>query len=206
MAFVPAPNITQVEIRYLLYGQQIENRFMIDNLTGSFADNALDQAIAVWDWVQDELMLNLSNHIELREVVVTDLSSADGGQLTYAPATGVIGGVSGSALPNECAFCVSLHSASRGRSARGRMYLPAIPVSSMADANTLSTASASALVSDVQVLINTINNMGVAFVIVSYVSNNAPRPGGPVYFPVISAVATDNTIDSQRRRKPGVGS
>jgi len=41
--------------------------------------------------------------------------------------------------------------------------------------------------------------------VVSYISNKVPRPGGPVYFPVVSFQYEDLVVDSMRRRKPGVG-
>jgi hypothetical protein len=205
MPFVPAPNIIELEIQYTLEGQQIENRVMVDNLAAVTPADLEEVAILGWNWCEGSLLVHLSSDLNLRQTVTTDLTAIDGGQFFYAPDTTTIGGVAPPTLPNECAFCVSLHSASRGRSARGRMYLPGITVSSMSDNNIVGPATIGVWIDDVQLLINTIAASGRQLVIVSYISGGVPRPGGPVYYPVLSAVATDNVIDSQRRRKPGVG-
>lgn len=205
MPFVPVINTMMVEIRYTLFGQHIENRIMVDN--GTTVDAAALEAVAidVWNWAEATLLPDLSDELLLNAVVATDLSASDGPQFTYAPDATTNGSVTGSMLPNEVAFCVSLHSTSRGRSARGRMFIPAIPVSSTSDANNLSTVAAGALVSDVQELLNTLTTGTRLPIIVSYISDGAPRVGGPVKYPIVSAVATDTLLDSQKRRKPGVG-
>jgi len=205
MAFVPAPNIIEAEIRYTLFGQKIENRIMVDN--GAAVDAAALEAVAiqVWDWAETGLIGGLSTNLQLNAVVCTDLTTNEGPQFTYAPDATTTGGVAGAMLPNEVAFCISLHSTSRGRSARGRMFIPAIPVSATSDANNLSSVAAGALVSSVQTLINDLTTGTRIPVIVSYRHDNAPRSGGPVFFPIVSAAATDTLLDSQKRRKPGVG-
>lgn len=206
MAFVPAPNIIMTEIRYTLFGQHIENRIMVDN--GGTVDSADLEAVAIaaWNWAENTLFAHVSDELHLNQVLTTDLTSGEGGQFTYAPDATTEGAVTGSMLPNEVAFCVSLHTASRGRSARGRMYIPAIPVSLTVDANNLTTVAAGNYVSDVQALISDLTE-GTRFpVIVSYIHDGAPRVGGPVFFPIISAAATDTILDSQRRRRPGIGS
>jgi len=205
MPFVPVSDSMQVEMRYTLFSQHIENRIFVHN--GAPVDAAALEAVAiiVWDWVETHLIGGLSENLHLNEVVATDMTSAEGPQFTYAPDTTTSGGVSGAMLPNEVAFCVSLHSASRGRSARGRMFIPAIPVSATADANNLTAIAAGALVSSVQTLINDLTVDARQPVIVSFRHDGVVRPGGPVLFPIISAVATDTLLDSQRRRKPGVG-
>lgn len=205
MPFVPAPNIIMAEMRYTFNGQNCENRVMIDNLGAPTPADLSAVAVDTWNFVETGLFPNLSHDILLREVVTTDLSTATGAQYTYAPDSTTAGEQGTRALPNECAFCVSLHTASRGRSARGRIYIPAIPAASMVDANNLSSSLVTLLVAAVQSYIDTIAGDSRQLVIVSYVADGAPRPGGPVYFPVLSAVATDSVIDSQRRRKPGVG-
>jgi len=205
MAFVPAPNIVQCEMRATRNGQQIENRIMVDAL--SVPDNAmlLDIATIAWEWWRDEYAAVLPSSINLREVVCTDMSSQNGGQVTYAPVTNIVGGITGGGLPNEVAVCVSLRTGVRGRSARGRLFTLGVAGSQMADENTINATADSLITTAVQALINAIAAKNYVPVIVSYRSNNAPRPGGPVYFVITSAVIVDRVVDSQKRRKPGVG-
>jgi hypothetical protein len=86
------------------------------------------------------------------------------------------------------------------------MFIPAIPSVFMADANNVTGTFASSIVSAVQTLINELTDGTRLPVIVSYIHDNAPRVGGPVYFPILSAASADTLVDSQKRRKPGVGS
>jgi len=206
MPFVPAPNIIMTEVRYVLAGQKIENRIMVDN-GGSVEPADLSAvAIATWNWAETAYIGNLSDDLLLSAVVCTDLTASDAGQYTYAPDATTTGSEANATLPNECAFCVSLHTASRGRSARGRWFVPAIPLAFMVDANNVTAGFASSMVSSLQTLINELTTGTRLPVIVSYRHDNAPRVGGPVYYPIISAAASDTLIDSQKRRKPGVGS
>lgn len=204
MPFVPAPNIVMVELRATNAGQRIENRFMFNVQVGSPGGALQPLATLCWDWWQNTYAAVLPSTVALVESVATDLSSINGGQFTYAPATGVVGGNLTSPLPNEVSLAVSLRSSARGRSARGRFYVLAIPSGEMVDPNTVETVYASQCVSAAQTLINDAQDVA-PLTIVSYRTNNAPRPGGPVYFPVVSAVIVDRVVDSQKRRKPGVG-
>lgn len=206
MPFVSAPNIIQTEFRYTLFGQQTENRIMVDNLAA--VDAAACEAVATlcWDWWELTYSPLITANCTLREVVATDETADDGPQFIYAPDTTTVGTGSGSALPNEVSLCLSLRSASRGRSARGRWYTAGIPNNIMADANNVNSTYASAIVSAMQTLINSIAASDRALVIVSYEHNKVPRPGGPVYYTVEACTLVDTVVDSQRRRKPGVGS
>lgn len=205
MAFVPAPNIVMAEVRCTRNGQNIENRFMINNLSPVDAGALQEIATDVWDWAELVYFPLLVDQVHLREVVTTDLSEQNGEQYTYAPDATTNGVLTGTNLPNEVSLCVSLRSTSRGRSARGRMYFLSIDAEQMADSNNVTNTFATAAAAAVQNLIAAMVTAGRQLTIVSYFTNNAPRVGGPVYFPVTTAVVVDTVVDSMRRRKPGVG-
>lgn len=205
MPFVAAPNIIEVEFRYTLFGQQCENRIMVDNLAAVDAAACEAAAILAWNWWETSYAANITSGCALREVVATDLTASDGAQFTYAPDTTTAGTGSGSAMPNEVSLCVSLRTASRGRSARGRWFVAGIPNTQMANANNIETSYGSAVTSDISTLLAAFATAGQQVVIVSYISGGDPRPGGPVYYPVESCLIVDTVVDSQRRRKPGVG-
>jgi len=205
MAFVPAPNIVQVELRATLAGQNIENRLMVDALEPVTETNLADITNLVSNWAQSTYFDHLPSAVVLREVVGTDLTTQNGQQHTIAPEGGIGGGLSGEPMPNEVTLCVSLRSGNRGRSARGRLYVLALEKVQVSGNNVSGTLAAN-FVADMEALIDVLTTAGYALVIVSYISNKVPRPGGPVYFPVTTAVVTDLVVDSMRRRKPGVGS
>lgn len=205
MPFVPVNNVAMVEMRCLRNGQKIENRVMVDLFAEPTPELLEDVAIVCWNWWENEYAPLLHTEVHLTEVVATSQHEADGPQFTYAPDTTTNGTMGGFALPNEVSYCVSLRSAFRGRSARGRFYTLSISDAQLEDTNTMTGAAADALTSAVQILISDLNTAGYKLIIVSYRTNNAPRVGGPVKFIVQSAVSADLILDSQRRRKPGVG-
>lgn len=205
MPFVPAPNIVMVEVRALLAGQHVENRFMVDVLTAVTPTLVDDVANAVNVWAQGTYFDHLPAAVQLSEVVATDMSVAEGTQVTIAPTGTFVGALDTPAMPNEVTFCISLRSGSRGRSARGRAYVLAITRDAVTG-NDYLAARADQHVSDFQALIDAMTTAGWALVVVSYISGGAPRVGGPVYFPITTPLYTDLTVDSMRKRKPGVGS
>jgi len=205
MPFVPAPNIIQIEMRAVRNGAQVENRIMYDMLAPVTPTNLQDVAIAAWNWWENDYADFLSASVNLKEVVCTDLTVHEGAQYTYAPDTTTVGGIVGLALPNEAAFCVSLRTGHRGRSARGRFYTLSVVFDQMADDNFLEPTAAENFRASVGRLMVNLTAEGGLPVIVSYITNNAPRPGGPVYFPITNVTVVDNEIDSMKSRKPGVG-
>jgi len=205
MAFVAAPNIVQVEWRYLYEGQKCENRINIDNFSPPGVSDLNSLAVAAWNWWETVYSVFISDTVTLASVVTTDMGLQNGSQVTYAPDSTTTGQVLGTVLPNETSFCISLHSDSRGRSARGRWFVAGIVDAYRNTPNTVNAANAESWRAALQNYINTTIEGARATVIVSRFSNGAPRAGGPVYFPIAAAAVTDLILDSQRRRKPGFG-
>lgn len=205
MAFVPAPNIVMVEVRATLEGQQIENRFNINAQEAVTPTIVNDITNVVNNWAITQYFDWLPVAVQLRETVGTDLTVQNGDQVTLVPEAPVVGAVGGAQEPNEVTICVSLRSGLRGRSARGRSYVFALPKVQVSG-NVLSETWIDGFVTSYQILIDALATNGTPLTIVSYRTNNAPRPGGPVYFAVTTALIVDPIVDSMRRRKPGVGS
>lgn len=204
MAFIPAPGIVQCEVRALLDNQRIENRVMVDTLTTVTPEIVAEVANIFNNWVQGTYFDHLPQAVSLTEVVCTDMSSDTGSQHSIAPTGPFVGALSNAPLPNEVTFCVSLRTASRGRSARGRFYVLALQGADVTG-NNLAAGRAVTFVDDINTLRDVMAGEGWRLVIVSYRHDNIVRPGGPVYFPVTNGLAVDLTVDSQRRRRPGVG-
>lgn len=205
MAFVPAPNIVMAEVRALLDGQHIENRFMLN--AQEAVTPAIVQSIAtsVLVWATAEYFPLLPNAVALVEVFARDLTTADGSQYSATPAIATVGGQASIPMPNETTFCVSFRSTASGRSARGRAFVLALP-QPLVVGNIINATLRGQLVDAFNALRTQMDTDGTPLTIVSYVNGGIPRPGGPVYYPVVNCVSVDNVVDSQRRRKPGNGS
>lgn len=206
MAFQPAPNCAKLEIRYINAGQQIENvlNFQLGSATydaaalQELAESAL--AVVISDW-----MPLISDNVTLSEVKATDLENEGGLSFTAFPATTVVGGAGGNALPNETSFAVRMKAATGGRNGSGRVFWPAITVSQTDTANTLTAGTMDDIIDAVQALIDALAVLGHIAVILSRYFNNAQRAEA-VPFAIASVNAFDRVLDSQRRRKPGNGS
>jgi hypothetical protein len=205
MAFIPAPNLVTAEVFALKDGQQIENRFTIDVLTTP-TDAIVDDVANIVDvWAQAHYFHHLPNTVSLRGVQATDVSVANGSQHLITPEGSVVGTLDAPAMPNEVTLCLQLKTGSRGRSARGRCYILGLARSDVTGENTFWSVRATDLVADFTALKAAIDGAGWSWVVASYVANRVPRPGGPVYFPILSVAFQDLIVDSMRSRKPGVG-
>lgn len=209
MAFIPAANTAQCKIKYLYAGQQIMNDVYFRKV-GGFDQAGLDSlANTVWDHWATQVMIDLASGLTLTEVEAVDLTTQT------SPVGRHIQTLSGSVntgnLPNNVAFAIKFLTALRGRSYRGRIYLPGISLSSELNSGSLLTAAADSLRDDVEGAIADIKLAEtVEHVVVSRFSgvdvNHKPIPRvSAVVTPVTAVVYTDTAFDSQRRRLPGRG-
>lgn len=204
MAFVPAPNIVQLEFRVSLDGQQCENRVMVDCLV-PVTEAIVGQLAAVGrDWMINHEKNFLTGDVTLVACQATDMSALNGSQVLINLPADTTGEQDGPTEPNEVSFCIKLGSGSRGRSARGRFYVVGVP-RPFVSANRVTGAWADQVTSNLVALADAVSDWGGKLVIVSYISQGVPRPGGPVYFEVVTIGYTDLIVDSQRSRRPGVG-
>lgn len=198
MAFVPVPNGFLARVRYTLFDQLIENTLWF--ITADPPSEVLTPiASTVLDAWGDNVMPLLSQDLTLREVYVTDESEQNGGSATATFGTGPLaGGVSNSGLPGNVALCVSFRTAQRGRSFRGRIYLPGLYETAVTG-NQIGSTIATSLVNAVETAVAAVEALGAIHAVVSRYANGAPRTTA-VATPVVAYLATDLTVDSQRRR------
>jgi len=205
MAFVPAPNIVMVELRCTLDGQNVENRFHVNVFHEPTTFDLQSVANVVSNAVIEQWIPQLPDALTFREIHLRSLHDANAIELTAAFPSNTTGSLVSLVLPSNVTLCVSLRSNASGRSARGRLYwmgLCELDVSG----NNIGLTRSGGIVDAVQFLIDALQTVEYAWVIVSYIANNAPRVGGPVYFVVTTALIVDSVVDSQRRRLPGRGS
>ena len=212
MPFVPAPNTVQVNVVYEMAGQEVENTLYYRREAGVGSTELAALVEAVNAFIVDQLLPFLGNTIKLVRLVGVLLDAAD--SLIYISTTDLpqFGGASGEAAPNNVSVAVSLRTAERGRSKRGRNYIPGIP-KDLIDESTVGSGSITAYESAYAGLITIGGDDGFEQVIVSRYSgftivdgkkHPTPRTTA-VITPVTSAVILDATVDSQRRRLPGRG-
>lgn len=203
MPFIPVPNTVQVNVVYEMDSQEVENTLYYEKSTGVDSTDLAALIEEINAFLVDQLLPFLGNTIQLVRVVGVLLDAAD--SLLYVSTTGlpVAGGAAGAAAPNNVALCMSLRTANRGRSARGRNFIPGIPKDLITE-NTVGSGSVTAYESAYTDLIAIGGDDGWQQVVVSRFTGGAPRTTG-LTTPVTAAFVVDPTVDSQRRRLPGRG-
>lgn len=205
MPFVPTPNGAQVEMRYGYLGERVENVFWV-YVPGAASPPVSDlEAIGgiFFDWWNDNIKTIQSANATLREIYVTDQSAQFGGAFTYSTGLPADGANVQEPLPGNVALCMSLRTAQRGRSFRGRSYIVGL-TENQVSGNLLTAPAAAAWLAAYDELVNLLNTGPYILSVCSKRTGGNPRAQG-VLTPVIDAVLVDNVVDSQRRRLPGRG-
>lgn len=204
MAFQPAPNVLQAQIRLTMPGNVLAENVLHFLKTGYTVADAQDLADAVDGWVGTDLLDVLSTGVTYRETYVKGLGSALDVQATADTNAGA-GSVGTSAfVPNSAAVAVKLMSGLTGRSGRGRVFHPLIAPSQLASQVAVDPTAAAAIATVWSNLIDVAATAGFTWGILSRIQEGVPLASAILY-PIVNAVVQDLFIDSQRRRLGGRG-
>lgn len=205
MAFIPVPDTVSVEVRMLMDQQKIENTLAFRLVGGWDLTSAAALGADLLLWWTNDYRVQISNEVSLREIFITDLSSATGFTHSQpAPAPNPTGSQNLPSSPNNVALCLSFRTVNRGRSYRGRNYISGIPRDNVTS-NDVSPGAVGGLLAAYNALFTLASSNGADWVVVSRYANKLPRVTG-VATNITSVVVVDPTVDSQRRRLPGRGS
>lgn len=203
MPFVPVPNTLMVELRYLWDNQQVENTLYGRKGTAVVLGDAIALADDIFTWWDTNMKPLQASTIALREIYVTDLTSANSFSHAHVRSPIVPGTRAGPALPNSVALCIKFNTAQRGRSFRGRNY-----VMGAVEGDVTNNNYEPAYVTDVQdaylLLDSVFDGNGLVWSVVSRYENGQPRVTG-LATEITTIGVTDGIVDSQRRRLPGRG-
>lgn len=203
MAFVPVPNTAMFELRYTLFDQQIENTLWFEEALPWNAGTIATQCEVLHDWVVSDLFPTLSVDLILREVFGTSMESDTAPTGSFVPAAPPAGDVPSNSEAGNVAFGITFRTGNRGRSFRGRNYVPGIPQNNRSG-NQVVPTFATTIQTAYQQLTGLIPEMLGTWVVVSRFSGGVPRVTG-VTTPVVQAAFHDLNLDSQRRRLTGRG-
>jgi len=210
MAFVPVSNVFEAEIRMQYFEQRVENTLYFQAETALSSANLAAFGGELVTWWTDFMAPKLSDELTLREVFLTDLTTATSAVATVVPPTPVPGEITGNSLPGNVAFVVSFRTEQRGRSFRGRNYVVGIPASVQLG-NQISEEEAADLVAAYNELIGIAAAGALVWSVVSRYSGIDPVTGKPIprvagiATPITAVLAVDTNLDSQRNRLTGRG-
>jgi hypothetical protein len=202
MPFQPAPSILQTTLE-----GRMDNQLTINDLfwfsSGAITPSTVNSLLTgLSNWLDTTLSPLLSRDMTYTRIRAVDLGSPIG--LAQEMATPFVGGVDVEAAPNNVAACVSLRTAQRGRSGRGRNFLPGIP-NSVITLNTLDATFINNLVGAYIALPGAgVFVAGWQLVVLSRVTGGVPRAAG-IGIPVTDVTMVGNSVRSMRSREIGHG-
>ena len=203
MAFQAVPNVALTRLEGVVDGQLTINDLHWEISGGGI--NATNLAVlvnTVANWMQTQYAPLLSDDWSATRVVGIDLTTQTGPEVEAQ--VSATGGTSGEANPNNVAACVSFRTEQRGRSFRGRNFVPAIP-GSVVTLNTLDSGYIGNLLTAYNNLVGAGTfEAGWQLGVVSRRENNVLRPNG-IISPVISIIMVTNKVKSMRSREVGHG-
>lgn len=217
MAFIPAPpGVCRVRTIWSFTGlATAENVMYFDTGTGAVPNaaelgsvaTAFETAWGVGAVGAGTVLGNLAADCAITEIDVEDASSATG---PFAHITeNAPGRASGSALPPGVASVCTWFTGLRGRSFRGRTFLPGLPEGNVGPSGDINTPLFTTLAAAWQAFLGSVKNPGAfptgTLVVASYHSGVDPTTKRPIPRPVavvtpVTGVQLRGHVHSQRRR------
>ncbi len=203
MAYIPVLDTLRADVLGLIAGQRIQNSFAVKYPTtpGDAERTNLENDIDTW--LDTNLVTHLSDNYSVPEFDIVDLSTQDGPKNVHVYTIPLVGGENFDAHPTNVAQCMTLRTAKRGRSYRGRSYVGGVyPYSGTTPIDSI-PALLGNLIADFEALMTLINIGGKYWGVISRYLNKVARSSAVVT--PITAISADTHYDSQRRRLAGRG-
>lgn len=203
MAFIPVPNCAEVVMAGQMNGHAA---YLTLNFSqaGDFSESDLEDLLdIVGNWWDNELSAVVCDDWAMPLLRAVDLSSSTGAFAQKNDMVEPTGQIVTQAVPDNVAMVVTLQTSLRGRSNRGRNYVPGLPYAVLADTSQWTTLSIAAMKETYDALLTALSSTPFSLTVVSRYTNNAPRVVG-THTPV-SEIIVRNKIGTQRRRVLGTG-
>lgn len=200
MPFVPVPNVAEIAFIYSYAAVPCQNSLYARKAGMTLTDlNNLASAMAV-SWATNVMPL-LNEDVSFPFVICRDLTTATSGIVLQALTPPATGGAGDGVGDNAEAFAVKLSTASRGRSFRGRIFIPGIPSTAKEDRNHVSADWAGLITAAVAQVVDDMGGQGFEGVVVSRFTAGEPRTTG-LGTTITGVSFTDTRVDHQRKRMP----
>lgn len=141
-----------------------------------------------------------SNTCVLQELYFTDLREVDGPTYSYIPPGGIPGEWEQTSCSNQVSLAISFRTPFRGRSFRGRNYLPGLS-ENLVNNNRVEASWMSAWVSYYAVMFGEANSNLTPMGVISRYRDKVKLDPGSIQ-PITAILFVDNIVDTQRRRLP----
>ena len=198
MAFVPFERAVQVNIGWTLgAGPFASIGFGLQYINDSFVlADMITVATQLEAWANAFLDLTYSLNATINAITVYDLREEDGP--VYTNSVSIAGTRTGNIGNGSSAMCLTARTLKRGRSFRGRVYIPCLSDDDVAN-NAIAAAVLTAGENAMNALSTQLNPLGWADVVLSRIEDGASRALG-VATVITDWEARNNVVTTQRRR------
>lgn len=203
MTYIPVENVARISLVYSYTGQVCANTLHALRSAGWDISTLSGLAIQMEGWFNDYLKLHMSSELSLTQINCIDLTSDSAPSYYHTPTSPIPGGVTEASVAANVACVISWRTAQRGRSFRGRMYVPAMRYAYLDDAVTMTASAVSWLAVAAANLQGFLDEVAAEHVVVSRYHDKAPRAAGVAT--LVESYVVDNKVDSMRRRLSGRG-
>lgn len=203
MAFIPTAATAKAGINATINGESTTITLWFEGSAAFSVGDLTDLGLALWDWITASLSPIQSTGVVYTDIDLTAQDSSSAPSIVSVNPGGLTGAVASPSLPQMVAAICTFQTDSRGRSYRGRNYVPGVPTSVETSTGIVtgtyagSVATAFADLSDVEAA------TGTTHVVVSHYADHAARAAG-VTTPVVSYRGAQ-ALKTQRRRSIGHG-
>jgi hypothetical protein len=202
-AFIAADKTVQVRLQFHTTAGFAENVLNFQASNGWSEASARQLGAFLVDWWENDVAPIVSQGVDLWSIVLTDLTSENGFQVVYNTGLPVYGTNQSGALPDNVTAAIKLSTDNRGRSYRGRIFHVGM-AGDLIDGSALTITFQQLAVSAYSSLkFISLQDTDAYLSIVSLCHNGVWREGAEVTH--VTAVTTDTSVDSMRRRLIGRG-
>lgn len=205
MAFIP----TLLNVRAAMQGKVNNNDAVFTLWFGGIAPADLAALQDLGDdligWMTTDVLPLLSNGYSLESVYLTAQDSDFAPFLTRTTGLPAAGAVNSPIIEPQTAPVIKFTTASRGRSGRGRNYLPGCPLSALASPGVVGATFRNAVLTAYQNLGPAVSAHNYIHTVVSHFHNHSARVLG-VPQAVTGYSMVSDSVGTQRKRRIGIGS
>lgn len=198
MAFIPIPSAAKVDIQGTWQSQQVKTVLHFGYITAPVESNLVDLATDVFQNFDAGLQSSRASNYSTDRVVATSQQSETAPVGVYLPSAPRVGTGGSTSVPLNAAWAFTHRTALRGRSFRGRTYLPGLTSSILDDAGEGDLATLAGIASIFVTHFITSPPSDWAWGVATRFTDHFPRAQG--FLTPVIAVAVDTLLDSQRRR------
>lgn len=203
MAFVPVPDTVEAALVMHFENSEMVNTLHYE-LSGGWDENTMtglaSELISLW---ATNIAPRLSNQLTLNSIRVTDMETESGQVIEITDPTPQAGAQTGDPLPANCALQVIWRTPYRGRSYRGRIFVPGL-IDLTANGSSVAPTELSLFATAWGNFVTvTVLSLQAHLVVASRYHNGVPRIQGVATH--VTGLSIGGHIVSQRRRLPGRG-